>query len=167
MGMASPKCIHSFFFTTEINKEKTQTYIILAATLVIASYLLANLSGSQSQPTVEMFLFEATLPGLAEEIVFRGILFSLLFCYSRYPRHPYRRLDAVIVILVTSGYFAISHILAFSFAQGFIVTWEPYIYFYSFIIGIILAVIRLLSKNLMIPIITHNLANLASMIGSF
>jgi membrane protease YdiL (CAAX protease family) len=107
-------------------------------------------------PDTETLTFQATMPGLAEEIAYRGIAPALLlFLLNRKPH-----IDGIpwAVILATSAMFGIAHSLSYSDGNlGF----DLMSGLFPFIGSIPGGWVRFKTKSLLVPIAGHGLANLA------
>ena len=104
-------------------------------------------------PSPETIAFEATMPGVAEELCWRGLVFVLLGrAFSRPDGTPNLVPAAVCATLL----FGLGH--GFSVDNGsFRFAWLPFAYATTFGAG--LAFLRLRAKSLPSLMVTHNLAN--------
>ena len=107
-------------------------------------------------PDVETLLFQATMPGLAEEIVYRGIVPAILLGLF-YQKQPIDDIPWV-VILATALVFGAWHGLQFSGgAFGFDVMSA----LFPFIGSIPGGWLRFKTGSLLFPILAHSIANVA------
>jgi len=105
---------------------------------------------------LETLAFQATMPGLAEEIVYRGIAPALLLGLVNYKPHvkdiPWA------VIFATSLMFGVWHSLSFSKGS---VSFEAMSGLFPMIGSVAGGWLRFKTKSLLIPILGHSLANVA------
>ncbi len=113
-----------------------------------------------SRLTVETIAYQATMPGLAEEFCWRGLLFYLL---GRAHGHS----DGVAAQVPA----AVASTLIFSLGHGFSVdygsagfAWLPF--FYAAVFGGWLAVVRVHTQSLAACVAAHNLANVCGTLAS-
>ncbi len=125
--------------------------------LLIVACLTMKFFGETSPPKLETVLFEATLPGLAEELVWRGLLLALFD----------RVFAGRVTILGTAlGYGAIATSLVFGFVHS--VQFDSKLVLhtaldngvFAAVTGLVLVWIRARTKSLVFPILTHNSTNL-------
>jgi len=113
-------------------------------------------------PDAETLAFQATMPGLAEEIAFRGIAPAILLGLMN--RKPH--VDGIpwAVILVTSLLFGIWHSLSVSGGQ---VGFDLLSGLFPFIGSIPGGWLRFKTKSLLAPILIHSIANVAFHLAGF
>lgn len=131
------------------------TVIVPYLALLVA--LTATLLGSDTPPARETLAYEATLPGLAEELSYRGVqlaLFNKLFA---------RRFQ---VLGAQIGYGAIAISIVFGLLHGagfdnhFHLQFSPLVALFTGLIGFVLAWLRERTSSLVLPVIVHNATNL-------
>jgi membrane protease YdiL (CAAX protease family) len=125
--------------------------------LIIVAVLAATLFGNPKPPSAETVFFEATLPGLAEELVWRGLLLAL-----------FDRMFAgrVTILGAALGYCAIATSLVFGFVHS--VQFDSKLVLhtafangaFAVATGLVLVWIRARTKSLVFPVLTHNATNL-------
>ena len=102
----------------------------------------------------ELFAFEATLPGLDEELSFRGI--GLMLLIRAYAAHPIDRRARISAMMVTIVWFTAVHVLEIS--HGYVLfKWDRVLDVAPFALWVTL--IRLRSGSLFVGIIGHNISN--------
>jgi membrane protease YdiL (CAAX protease family) len=107
-------------------------------------------------PDAETLAFQATMPGLAEEIAIRGIAPAILLTLMN--RRPHVNDIPWAVILVTSVMFGLWHALSFSHGSlGF----DLMSGLFPFIGSIPGGWLRFKTKSLLVPVLGHSLANVA------
>jgi membrane protease YdiL (CAAX protease family) len=109
-------------------------------------------------PNAEALLFEATMPGLAEELAWRGVLYLLLL-------RAYTDADGV----MRAGPVALITTLIFGLGHGFNMdhhrmnfAWLPFAY--ATIFGGWLAFLRLRTRSLAALIVSHNVSNVCTLL---
>ena len=107
-------------------------------------------------PDIETLAFQATMPGLAEEIAYRGIAPAILLTLMN--RKP--RVDGIpwAVILATSAMFGLWHSLSFSHGT---IGFDLMSGLFPFIGSIPGGWLRFKTKSLLVPVLGHSLANVA------
>jgi len=107
-------------------------------------------------PGTERLVYQATIPGLNEEPLYRGITMFLIDC--AFLREGVRILGARIGwgALITSIWFGVIHGLGV--ADGHM-AFDPTIIVIIAIIGFFLAWIRMRTASIVLPIVAHNASN--------
>jgi membrane protease YdiL (CAAX protease family) len=126
---------------------------------------LAALKGLTSAagewPSLETLAFEATMPGLAEELAYRGVLTALYDLLTRdLPNARVRILGAEM------GYGALTISVAFGLLHG--ITFDEQLTLqcslltvaFTGIVGLVLAWVRARTGSLVMPVVVHNVTNL-------
>ena len=133
--------------------------IVVAAALAVPAELLVP----SGRPDVETYLFEATLPGLDEELVFRGIAIALLV--RAFSDGPEDRRAPLLAMLVSTLWFTTAHVLYLD--HGHLrVSWSRILDVLP--LGLWLTVIRLRSGSLLGGVLAHNTINLVQeTLGAF
>jgi membrane protease YdiL (CAAX protease family) len=127
---------------------------------IIAAALFAGtvsfLFRDHAAPTAETLAYQATMPGLSEELCWRGLVFVLLArAYARANETP----NLIPAAFITALLFGVIH--AFNVDNGaFRLAWLPF--FYAVIFGAGLAFLRLKARSIPGLILTHNAANVFS-----
>ncbi len=107
-------------------------------------------------PDAETLAFQATMPGLAEEIAYRGIAPAILLGLVN--RKPH--VDGIpwAVILATSTMFGLWHALSISDGR---IGFDPMSGLFPFIGSIPGGWLRFKTRSLLVPVLGHGLANVA------
>jgi membrane protease YdiL (CAAX protease family) len=131
--------------------------IVLAAVSVGLPVIFIVALGARDQLTVEGWLFEATVPGLAEELVFRGVLLTL---FDRAFGRPWRIAGAEVGWggLITAVLFAAMHAIGVDRAGSVHV--EPLLALGPFVGGVFASWARARLDQIAPLIALHNLSNL-------
>ncbi len=111
-------------------------------------------------PGAEDFLYQATMPGFAEELSWRCLLFLLV---GRAYMHHDGRPNLLAASIVSTLTFGLGH--GFSFEAGVVgFAWLPFAY--ATVVGAWLALIRLRSRSVAASILCHNAANVCGALVS-
>lgn len=130
--------------------------VILPYLAVFAALTLAML-GSTKPPSRETLAYQATMPGLAEELSYRGVQLAI---FNKMFTGRFRLFGAEI------GYGAIAISMAFGvlhglgFDKAFHLQMSPLAAAFTGSIGFVLAWLRERSKSLALPVVLHNVTNL-------
>ena len=101
----------------------------------------------------ETLAFQLTVPGIDEEIMFRGILLGLLATSLQ---------DKILFlgnpsILITAILFGFMHALTLN--ENFTIDFEPIYFLQTFLAGYIWGWITIKSRSILLAILSHNLSN--------
>jgi membrane protease YdiL (CAAX protease family) len=124
--------------------------------LIVMAVLTAKWFGETTPQTAETIWYEATMPGLAEELLWRGILLALL---DRMFTARFKLANAEI------GYGAIALTLVFALVHGLhfdktlAVQTDWMNALMAGVTGFALVWLRLRSKSLVLPVVLHNATN--------
>jgi len=114
-------------------------------------------------PKMETLAFQATMPGLDEELNFRGIQLALLM--RAFPTSRLGMPRWVAPLLITSFIFTAVHMVAFQHGVLHFVWKDPLLE--ALPMGFLLGAIRLLTGSLLGPVLCHNAANLTDQLTSW
>jgi uncharacterized protein len=106
----------------------------------------------------EQFLFQATLPGLQEELLFRGILPGLLQKVFQQPSGTRRNLRPGWAAVITSILFGLSH--GIGFREDHSLFFNAFAFLRTGFDGLLLAALAEKTKSIFPSVIYHNLLNL-------
>ncbi len=130
---------------------------IATLAMIALVVVLQMLGGDGARPTVEALAFQATIPGIDEEVLFRGLLLGLLALgFARFER---KMLWAGIAATIV---FTLGHSFFWTQAGS---QFDPVALVYVAILGSLLMFIRLRTGSILLPIIAHNLTNVASQLA--
>lgn len=129
--------------------------IYVAIALCIFAWGTLWLVGARNEPTVERLAFQATLPGLDEELYFRGLLFAVFLRAfpdeGLTPRRAYWPAAASVTFLFAAGH-------AFMFNKGALM-FDPLFLAFTALLGFGLLWIRQRTGSLLLPVLAHNIIN--------
>jgi membrane protease YdiL (CAAX protease family) len=121
--------------------------------MLVGALASAILGDKPESKSLEYFLYEATMPGLGEELGFRGLLFGALLA-ALVPSAAARGRIALCVI-ASALPFALLHLLESSGLKLLVLA------LYTFYAGIVLALVRLRTGSLWPAVLAHNIANVS------
>ena len=129
---------------------------LIALGLFIVWGLLLGLMFNPPAPSLETIAFQASMPGLAEETVYRGIAPVILLGLIRGKEQP----EGIpwTVVFITAIMFGVSHGLGYS-NSGF--SFDAMSALFPFIGSIAGGWLRFNSGSLLFPILIHGVANVA------
>lgn len=129
---------------------------LIALFLFVLWGLSLGLLFKPSAPSVETLAFQASMPGIVEELVYRGIAPALLLGLIR-SKEPSQRIPWA-VVFITAVAFGIWHGLSYSDAAF---SFDPMSALFPFIGSIAGGWLRFNSGSLLFPILAHSFANVA------
>jgi membrane protease YdiL (CAAX protease family) len=149
-------------------RQRPGSVVPAAVLTVLLIGATAVLSGSDGRATTETLLYQATMPGLAEELAVRGVFLALLHrAFSGVPlrlqgaalpaAEPARGAARAWPILITATAFGLWHGLGIREGAVF---FQPMSFALPFIGGLAFAWLRERTGSLLFPVLAHNGANL-------
>lgn len=148
--------IKDYYLTLSQNKKEKRKVILITFCL----FVLVLLLGNKSKPinfNLEKLTYQMTIPGIDEELAYRGIMLSLLSQIFI----PYFKLGRIIkvnpAILVTSILFGLIHSLFIN--NNFELNFNSYSFVVTFLFGYTLGYITILTKSILLPLVIHNTWN--------
>lgn len=136
--------------------QRNLTASLIALFLFVLWGLSLGLLFKPSMPSVETLAFQASMPGIVEELVYRGIAPALLLGVIR-GKEPSPGIPWA-VVFITAVIFGIWHGLSYSDAAF---SFDPMSAVFPFIGSIAGGWLRFNSGSLLFPILAHSLANVA------
>ena len=138
------------FFTLKQNKKGLKSALTVASVL-ISIYILSGILNVK-EFNLETLLFQISMPGFEEEIMFRGILLGLMYSALRSTSNASKN-PAIIINGILFGFV---HSLTF---QNDKVTFNTGAFIGTGIGGYAFAYITIKTRSILIPMLTHNLSN--------
>ena len=140
------------FFTLKQNKEGLKS----ALKVVIAILSIAILGGivNDNDFNLETLFFQISLPGIDEEIMYRGVLLGLMCSALRAGSKAWRNP----AIIINAILFGMVHALAISDGA---VQFNTMNFIWTGILGYGFGYITIKTRSILIPMLTHNLYNFA------
>jgi CAAX protease family protein len=131
--------------------------MVILLYLIVLTVLTITMFGNAKPPTHETLAYQATMPGLAEELSYRGLQLAM---FNKMFTGRFRLLGAEI------GYGAIAVSIVFGLLHG--VGFDNHLHLQvslftiamTGLIGFILAWLRERTKSLALPVVLHNMTNL-------
>jgi len=146
-------------FTTKVNKETVKLGVLIFFGILIFDFgfkMLLFPKGGHFE--MEQFLFQASMPGLSEEIVYRGILLWILSKAFV----PTKKIKGVVFgwgFVIVTFLFAMIHGVMLTETMEFKIDIVTIIYL-TLVTSLSLGILRKFSGNLVLPTLGHNLVNL-------
>jgi uncharacterized protein len=136
------------------------TPILLICTVYFVLRLSLYLAATKGTGAfhAETFLFQATLPGMAEEVVFRGILLTLLDYVFIEPRWTLAHVSFGWAAGLTSILFGLTH--GISFDSSYHIQFNAFAIARTAFDGFLFAILVTKTQSLLPGIVFHNLLNL-------
>lgn len=131
-------------------------FVALPFLLAVAA-LAVGVVGNAKPPSTQIVLYEATLPGLAEEIVWRGLLLAV---FDKIFPARMRILGAELGFgaLATALVFGLVHTVQFDAKLALQTDWA--VGAFAAVTGLVLAYLRARTQSLVVPAIVHNATNI-------
>lgn len=131
------------------------------AVVVIAAFIAGWLQRTGAPRSLEAILFQLTMPAIAEEIVFRGVLFGVLERAFKERDSADQRWWKSRTVWLTALAFALIH--GWSVAHGAF-QFNAAALAFPFGFGVIAGALRKYSRSLAYPLVLHSLVDVASAI---
>lgn len=151
--------LEDYYLTLKQKRGTISSSLLVIGGLLIVEVVINIIYHFHKEFDLETILYQATMPGLDEEIVFRGILLGLLYKLLISPSkiifHP--------AIWVTSVLFGFGHSLSLN---QFAISFNLEKFLLTFPFALAMGWITLKSRSLLFPILSHNLNNVAIQIMS-
>jgi len=137
------------YFTIKQNKNGFKHALVAGICIVVLSTVIWFLSGD-SDFNIDTLTFQLTLPGIDEELIFRGILLGLLMTSMK--NNIFNP-----SILLTSILFGFMH--ALSISDNYSLNFNSIYFIQTGFAGYIWGWITVKSKSLLLAILSHNFSN--------
>ncbi len=140
------------YFTFRQNSENIKISSIAAILIVILATTIAALTGN-SEFNIQRLAFQLTMPGIDEEIMFRGIFLGLLMSTLKekiaFLGNP--------SVLLTAMLFGSMHALTLD--KDFSIEFEPILFLQTGFGGYVWGWITIKSKSILLAVLSHNFSN--------
>lgn len=149
----------SFGITTKINWTEAKpllTFCFIYFLIRIGLYAKSN--DATLDINLETTLYQATLPGLQEELIYRGILLGLLGSVFILPGFKILKVNFGLATIITSLLFGLVH--GISVNENFNFSFNYFILFRTAFDGFLFALLTEKTKSILPSIIFHNILNL-------
>ena len=146
-------------FTTVFNKRTIKLGILIFLGFLVFDFVFKMILFPKGGAfDLEQFVFQATLPGLTEEIVYRGILLWLL-SKAFVPTKQVKGIFFGWGFIIVTFLFAMIHGVVLTEAMEFKVDSITIVYI-TLITSLSLGILRKFTGNLILPTVGHNMVNL-------
>lgn len=145
------------FITLDQHPNSVPANLLLMLFILLANAVSAWLVGSKQAFNTEALAYQLTMPGIEEELLFRGVLLSLLSTMYPKPIGSKRWTVGYPSIWLTAILFGLVHGLQLTNDWSLAMNWT---YFGgTFLPGWLFGWMALRSRSILLPTLTHNLAN--------
>ncbi|WP_420600852.1 CPBP family intramembrane glutamic endopeptidase [Flagellimonas sp.] len=145
--------LKDYYLTTKQDKGFLKTGILVVVVVLIFQSALGFFTGSSKPWDLETILYQLTMPGIEEEIAYRGIMLGLLVQVLKPQRwsfiHP--------AIVVTALLFGMAHGLVLN--ESFRLSFRMFPFFNTMLLGLVWGWITMKSGSIILALISHNLGN--------
>ena len=150
----------SFCVTTKINWTETKPLLTICFIyfLVRVGLYATSSDATTSHINIETTLYQATLPGLQEELIYRGILLGLLNSAFIIPNFTFLKVNFGIGTIITSLLFGFSHGLIINENLSFSINY--FVLFRTVFDGFLFALLTEKTKSILPSVVFHNGLNL-------
>lgn len=146
-------------FTTQVKKETLRLGIVIFLAFLLFDFIFKLLIFPKGgQFNLEQLAFQATMPGISEEVVFRGILLWILnkaFVPTKKIKNTFFGWGFIIITFL----FAMMHGVVLTASFEFKVDYITILYL-CLVTSLSLGILRKFSGNLIFPTLGHNVVNL-------
>lgn len=146
-------------FTIKFNKKTLKSGILIFIGFLIFDFIFKMiLFPKGGEFNLELFIFQASLPGLTEEIVYRGILLWILSKAFV----PSKKIKGILFgwgFIIVTFLFAMIHGVVLTETMEFKVDYITIAYL-TLITSLSVGILRKFSGNLILPTLGHNIVNL-------
>lgn len=138
------------FFTLKQNKDGLKSALKVAIAIMCVSLLSGIVNDKEFN--IETLLFQISMPGLDEEMMYRGVMLGLMCSALRIGNAAWRNP----AIIINAILFGLVH--ALSFSDGALQV-NAMNFVWTGIIGYSFGYITIKTRSILIPMLTHNLYN--------
>ncbi|WP_192348507.1 CPBP family intramembrane glutamic endopeptidase [Algoriphagus sp. Y33] len=143
--------LSDYFLTLRQNKKFFTKGIYILCSILLINSIVAFFSPVQTL-SIETLLFQFSMPGINEEVAYRGIMLGLLL--------KVLKSNSLILnpsVWITALLFGMAH--GFFLSKEFDVIFKFQPFFWSFIYGLIWGWLTVKSGSILVALISHNLGN--------
>lgn len=128
-------------------------------------FLQGQFVSDRSHTDMESILFQFTMPGLGEEIFYRGLLLGVL---DRWLSRPWDFFGVKVGLgcLISSGIFVVAHVVELSPDFKIALCPDPFFYFFVTAVASCMCYLRYKSGSILPCILAHNIVNGIRYVGS-
>ncbi|GLC31219.1 CPBP family intramembrane glutamic endopeptidase [Clostridium omnivorum] len=135
------------------HKIKAKRAMIFSYGILLLVIVIFYILNYKQQFDMEQLLFQLTMPGMDEELCYRGIYLALLnIAFIK----RYQFLDAKfgVGLIIVSIQFGLGHALSVSSSMG--ISFDMFYFFWSGAVGFCIGLIAESTGSLILPIVSHN-----------
>lgn len=147
--------LENYYLTLKQEKKFLKTGIIVVTILLTIQIFQGLFTGSVQEWSLETFLFQLTMPGIQEEVAFRGIMLGLLVKILK----PTSNIIFHPALIITSVLFGMAHGLVLN--DSLIPSFRIFPFVNTFVLGMIWGWLTMKSGSIILALISHNLGNVA------
>lgn len=149
----------TFGITTKMSWSETKPLLTFCFIyLIIRTGLYATSSDATLIINAETTFYQATLPGLQEELLYRGILLGLLSSIFINPSFKFLKVNFGLATIITSLLFGFAH--GININENFSFSFNYFALFRTAFDGFIFALLTEKTKSIFPGIVFHNILNL-------
>lgn len=149
--------LKDYYLTLHQDKSFLKTGALVVSIILAAQSTIALLYSTPKQWNTETILYQLSMPGIDEEIAYRGIMLGLLAKILK----PYSKITFLHpAILVSSLLFGLAHALSLSHSYAF--SFESLTFLRTLIMGMIWGWLTIKSGSILLALISHNLGNVTN-----
>lgn len=130
--------------------------VFLTAIILLTSLAIIIATGGVHSPSLETVLFEATVPGIDEETVYRAGIMGCVIAASESANCRSLK-TTIFAVILTSILFGVIHAFTYTNAGHFAFDLEAF--GITATIGALLAILTVSSGSIVVPVLAHNAAN--------
>jgi membrane protease YdiL (CAAX protease family) len=147
------------FFRIRQERKNIKKTLIVSVILIFSTAAIWFAFG-KSEFDMDTLMFQLIIPGIDEEIMYRGVLLGLLMnCIKENVL-----LKSCFGILITAVLFGFAHALQFGIGYSIHFDWIYFVQTSFF--GYILGWIAIKSRSILLPVIVHNISNFLGILVS-
>ncbi len=149
--------LKDYYLTLNQNKTFIKKGITVISIIILVQSIMTFIYDSPKEWHSETILFQLTMPGIDEEIAYRGIMLGLLTKVLK----PFCKLTILHpAIIVTSILFGCAHGLILTNSQELV--FKSFSFFRTLIMGLIWGWLTVKSGSVLLALISHNLGNVTN-----
>lgn len=149
--------LKDYFLTFKQNQIFIKKGVVIIGLLLLIGSIMSFFLSTPQEWDVETILFQLTMPGVDEEIAYRGIMLGLLTKILKDEINLYKFSIKNPSIIVTTLLFGLAH--GFFLTDSFDINFKMYPFIITMIKGLIWGWITIESGSVLFALISHNLGN--------
>lgn len=151
--------LNDYFLTFKQNPVFLKKGVAIVALLLIIGSVTSYIYSTPKEWNLETILFQLTMPGIDEEIAYRGIMMGLLTQVLKPGIRLSKHLQFNPSILITAILFGFAH--GFFITDSYSIVFKVYPVLRTMILGYIWGWITIKSGSVLLALISHNLGNVS------